>query len=220
MISSYILEAICSDNGLPKALTSSVLVNIEISDANDNPPLFDKTNYTVHVQEGRPVGYSLISFNIHDADSAANSGPFTLNIISGNLNDSFIVNNEDISLRTNAVFNHSLQTNYSIVVRASDSGTPSLNSSATVVCPDAVPVRALRAVAQSSSPPVLQSSDRPHPIKTQARGASSSWQPLYLRSFSLTAFIMDGTARRDNVEVCLIATKLIAIFVRTWSLTL
>ena len=132
MISSYILEAICTDNGLPKPLSSSVLVNIEISDANDNPPLFDKTNYTVHVQEGRPVGYTLINFIIHDADSAANSGPFTLEIVSGNHNNSFIVVNEDTSLRTNTVFNHTIQTNYSIVIRASDSGTPALNSSATV----------------------------------------------------------------------------------------
>ena len=132
MISSYILEAVCSDNGKPKPLSSSVFVNIEISDANDNPPLFDKTNYTVHIQEGRSVGHSMINFNIHDGDSAANSGPFTLRIVSGDTNNSFVLVNEDTSLRTNTVFNHSLQTNYSLVIQVTDSGNPPLSSNATV----------------------------------------------------------------------------------------
>ena len=132
MISSYILEAVCNDNGKPKPLSSSVFVNIEISDANDNPPLFDKNNYTLYIQEGRPVGYSLINFNIHDADSSANSGPFTLRTLSGDTNNNFILVNEDTSLRTNTVFNHSMQTNFSLVIQVTDSGNPPLHSNASV----------------------------------------------------------------------------------------
>jgi len=132
MISSYILEAVCNDNGIPDSLSSSVLVNIEISDSNDNPPLFEKTNYSIYVQEGRPVGYSLINFNIQDADSAANSGPFTFKILSGNTDDSFILVNEDASLRTNTVFNHSSKSSYSLNIQVTDSGVPPLHSTASV----------------------------------------------------------------------------------------
>jgi protocadherin Fat 1/2/3 len=132
MISSYILEAVCSDNGVPDSLSSSVLVNIEISDFNDNPPLFEKTNYTIYVQEGRPVGYSLINFNIQDADSAANSGPFTFKLLSPHSDDSFVLVNEDASLRTNSVFNHSVKSTYSLSIQVTDSGTPPLHSSAFV----------------------------------------------------------------------------------------
>lgn len=48
-ISSYVLEILAKDNGLP-VLSRQVLVNIEISDANDNPPLFSQKNYTTIIQ--------------------------------------------------------------------------------------------------------------------------------------------------------------------------
>ena len=43
------LEVHARDSGVP-VLSSSVMVNIEISDANDNPPLFSQANYTAIVQ--------------------------------------------------------------------------------------------------------------------------------------------------------------------------
>lgn len=52
-VSSYVLEVVARDNGLP-VLSGHVLVNIEISDANDNPPLFSQSNYTTIIQ----VSYS------------------------------------------------------------------------------------------------------------------------------------------------------------------
>lgn len=48
-ISSYVLEILAKDNGLP-VLSRQTMLNIEISDANDNPPLFSETNYTAIVQ--------------------------------------------------------------------------------------------------------------------------------------------------------------------------
>lgn len=48
-VSSYVLEVLANDNGIP-VLSRQVLVNIEISDANDNPPLFSNSNYTTIVQ--------------------------------------------------------------------------------------------------------------------------------------------------------------------------
>jgi len=49
MISSYVLEIQATDYGVPQ-LTTSVNVNLDISDENDNPPLFSQTNYTSFVQ--------------------------------------------------------------------------------------------------------------------------------------------------------------------------
>lgn len=48
-ISGYVLEVLAKDNGIP-VLSRQVLINIEISDANDNPPLFSQSNYSTIVQ--------------------------------------------------------------------------------------------------------------------------------------------------------------------------
>lgn len=48
-VSNYVLEVLAKDNGIP-VLSRQVLVNIEISDANDNPPLFSQNNYTTIIQ--------------------------------------------------------------------------------------------------------------------------------------------------------------------------
>jgi protocadherin Fat 1/2/3 len=44
-----VLEVHARDSGIP-VLSSSVMVNIDISDANDNSPLFSQSNYTAIVQ--------------------------------------------------------------------------------------------------------------------------------------------------------------------------
>lgn len=48
-VSNYVLEILAKDHGVP-VLSRQVMVNIEISDANDNPPLFSQSNYTAVVQ--------------------------------------------------------------------------------------------------------------------------------------------------------------------------
>ena len=53
MISSYVLEGEAADHGCPEARTASVLVSVEVSDANDKAPIFPKGNYTSYVQVGK-----------------------------------------------------------------------------------------------------------------------------------------------------------------------
>ncbi|GLV37980.1 kugelei [Carabus blaptoides fortunei] len=82
-ISSYVLEILAKDNGLP-VLSRSVLVNIEISDTNDNPPLFSQSNYSTIVQEDKPLGYPILKFTVTDADASPNEAPYTFDFHSGN----------------------------------------------------------------------------------------------------------------------------------------
>ena len=70
------LEIQARDEGDP-ILSSSVLVNLGVEDANDNPPIFPEGNYTVYVQEDKPYGHILLTFSVTDADEAPNGVPFS-----------------------------------------------------------------------------------------------------------------------------------------------
>lgn len=47
--SGYTLTVVASDGGTPP-LSSSAMINIDISDVNDNPPLFSQANYSLIIQ--------------------------------------------------------------------------------------------------------------------------------------------------------------------------
>lgn len=47
--SGYTLTVVASDSGTPP-LSSSAMINIDISDVNDNPPLFSQANYSLIIQ--------------------------------------------------------------------------------------------------------------------------------------------------------------------------
>ena len=70
------LEVQAKDQGRP-SLTTSVLLNINIQDINDNTPIFPEGNYTVYVQEDKPYGHILLRFSVTDADDSPNGVPFT-----------------------------------------------------------------------------------------------------------------------------------------------
>lgn len=56
--SGYTLMVVASDNGVPP-LSSSAMINIDISDINDNPPLFSQANYSLIIQVRRRKGVSV-----------------------------------------------------------------------------------------------------------------------------------------------------------------
>lgn len=145
-ISSYVLEIEALDNGVPP-LSSYSLLNIEISDANDNPPLFMQPNYTVFVQEDKPIGHLLLRFDVTDADATPNAEPFTFDIIT---KDSSFVVQQDGVLRTATRFNHKVKDSYLIQVRVFDNGTPLLHSDTWVT---------VKVIEESQYPPVIKPQD-------------------------------------------------------------
>lgn len=53
-VQKYTLVIGAQDKGHPR-LSSNLTVNLEVQDVNDNPPVFDKTTYTVSVLESLPA---------------------------------------------------------------------------------------------------------------------------------------------------------------------
>ncbi|UYV60172.1 FAT1, partial [Cordylochernes scorpioides] len=131
MVSSYQLEIQCSDSGDPP-LTATAEVTVEVTDVNDNPPLFSQTNYTAVVQEGKPVGFTVLKFTVIDADATPNTTPFTFSFLSGNEKNAFRLVQQDATLRTATQFNPREHGEFVLHVQVTDSGQPPQRSAAWV----------------------------------------------------------------------------------------
>ncbi|XP_076590810.1 protocadherin Fat 3-like isoform X8 [Chaetodon auriga] len=125
-VPSYSLAIRALDSGIPP-MSSTVMVNIDISDINDNPPTFSPANLTAVTQENKPIGTSILQLSVTDQDSSHNGPPFDFRILSGNEGGEFVLE-KDGTLVANQVFRRDLATEYVIQIQVTDSGNPRLSS--------------------------------------------------------------------------------------------
>uniref|UniRef100_A0A8C0NII0 Protocadherin Fat 3 n=1 Tax=Canis lupus familiaris TaxID=9615 RepID=A0A8C0NII0_CANLF len=121
-VSGYSLLVQAVDSGIP-VMSSTATVNIDISDVNDNSPVFTPANYTAVIQENKPVGTSILQLVVTDRDSFHNGPPFSFSILSGNEEEEFVLDPHGI-LRSAVVFQHTESPEYVLCVQAKDSGKP------------------------------------------------------------------------------------------------
>uniref|UniRef100_A0AAQ5YM98 FAT atypical cadherin 1a n=1 Tax=Amphiprion ocellaris TaxID=80972 RepID=A0AAQ5YM98_AMPOC len=140
--SGYTLTVVASDNGVP-SLSSSTVINVDISDVNDNPPLFSQANYSLIIQENRPKGTSVLQFTVTDRDASHNGPPFTFAIMNGNEGGAFHINQQGALLAV-GVLNRKSKENY--LLEVSDSGKPQLFSTAFI---------SVRIIEESVYPPAI-----------------------------------------------------------------
>ncbi|KAA8594619.1 hypothetical protein FQN60_011754 [Etheostoma spectabile] len=138
--SGYTLMVVASDNGLP-ALSSSAMINIDISDVNDNPPLFSQANYSLIIQENRPKGTSVLQLIVTDRDASHNGPPFTFAIVDGNEGDAFHINQQGALVAVGA-----LNRKKQMTIHVSDSGRPQLFSTTFI---------SVRIIEESVYPPAI-----------------------------------------------------------------
>ncbi|KAM9329220.1 protocadherin Fat 1 [Gastrophryne carolinensis] len=125
-ISGYTLTIQAEDSGSP-ARKNTTSVNIDVSDVNDNPPMFSKGNYSVIIQENKPIGFSVLHLVVTDKDSSHNGPPFTFIILSGNEEDIFQINQQGV-LTTAATLNRKSNDHFLLQVQVADNGKPQLSS--------------------------------------------------------------------------------------------
>ncbi|XP_036914091.1 protocadherin alpha-5-like, partial [Sturnira hondurensis] len=87
------LLLIAVDGGKPE-LTGTVQLLINVLDANDNAPVFDKSIYNVKLVENAPNGTLVIKLNASDADEGINKEIVYLfsNLVLDNVKSKFIIN--------------------------------------------------------------------------------------------------------------------------------
>ena len=82
--SSYSLHVSASDQGYPLARTSSSVLEVEISDINDNAPLFYPVSYFESVPDHTPEGTTVVQVSTIDADQETDDADIRYSIQSGN----------------------------------------------------------------------------------------------------------------------------------------
>ncbi|XP_056372737.1 protocadherin gamma-B2-like isoform X5 [Hyla sarda] len=132
MVSSYNITIQASDKGSPE-LTSRTIIQLDVSDVNDNAPAFEKLTYTAYVPENNAQGSSIFSIQARDMDSGDNAKVF-YSLSSINNEETLLSNYISINPVTGVIyaqqsFDYEQHKEFNIRINARDNGSPSLNGS-------------------------------------------------------------------------------------------
>ncbi len=131
----YNISVTCSDQGVP-ALSSSASLSLQISDVNDNAPVFEKSHYEACVLENNTPGLSIFTVKASDADWNQNARVSYIledSTVNGVSVSSYVSVHPDSGLIT-AVrsFDYEQLKDFQFRVKAQDGGSPPLSSNVTV----------------------------------------------------------------------------------------
>lgn len=131
-VDSYVVVVTASDNDGDNPLETNASVTIDISDVNDNSPIFPTTPTSFRVSETLPVDGHVATISATDADEdgTANS-EISFNITGGSGADYFTIDPSSGNLTVIASLDYEMNTSFELVIEAYDGGTPSLSSNKT-----------------------------------------------------------------------------------------
>ena len=128
MNSTYEIFVTAIDLGDPP-LSSNTTLLVVISDENDNPPLFARDNYTIHVFEGVSVGEVIENIRADDADEGINAE--LMYRLTGDNSAHFSLamqNDGSFDVQVAQMLNHENIAEYDLTITAFDGGFPFLES--------------------------------------------------------------------------------------------
>lgn len=130
---SYNLTVRAVDHGLPRSLSSSCFVEIEVLDVNENlhSPVFSEFAYETAVPEDAPVGTSVATLTVSDKDRGRD-GVVRFHIQDGSGLGLFTIDEESGVIRTTEPLDRESCSQYWLLVHASDLGTEPLSACAHV----------------------------------------------------------------------------------------
>nr|DBA30681.1 TPA: hypothetical protein GDO54_006636 [Pyxicephalus adspersus] len=135
-ISNYNITVVASDRGSPP-LSSRRTIILEISDMNDNPPIFMKSAFVAYVSENNLPGASIYNVSASDPDTGDNS-KVIYSIGKTNIEDLQIstymsINRETGVLYAQRSFDYEQKKEFVLQVTARDNGSPPLSSNVTLI---------------------------------------------------------------------------------------
>ncbi|XP_073477005.1 protocadherin gamma-B1-like isoform X2 [Aquarana catesbeiana] len=131
-VSSYSITVLARDSGSP-TLSSSRIITLEISDVNDNPPVFMKPSYVIYVPENNLPGASIYRVHAFDPDDGKNAKILYSVYSEVPVSSYFSVNMENGVLYAQRSFDYEEHNEFVVQLNARDNGSPSLNSNSTLI---------------------------------------------------------------------------------------
>uniref|UniRef100_A0A3P8YQM9 Cadherin domain-containing protein n=1 Tax=Esox lucius TaxID=8010 RepID=A0A3P8YQM9_ESOLU len=135
LVSDYNITITATDEGSPP-LSSSKLVQLSVSDVNDNPPVFEEQSYSAHMTENNKPGSSMCSVTAQDPDWRQN-GTVIYSLLPGDVNGVSVssllsVNGDTGVIHAVRSFDYEQFRSFKVHVQARDNGSPPLSSNVTI----------------------------------------------------------------------------------------
>ncbi|XP_027864269.1 protocadherin beta-16-like isoform X1 [Xiphophorus couchianus] len=133
--SEYNITVTCSDEGVP-SLSSSVTLTLQISDVNDNPPVFERSSYEAYIVENNTPGVSIFTVKATDTDRNQNSRVSYI-LEDSSVNGVPVSTYVSVSADSGVIhavksFDYEQITDFRFIIKAQDGGSPPLSSNVTV----------------------------------------------------------------------------------------
>ncbi|XP_023487107.1 cadherin EGF LAG seven-pass G-type receptor 1 isoform X2 [Equus caballus] len=141
-VAVYNLRALAVDRGSPAPLSASVDIQVTVLDINDNPPVFERDELELFVEENSPVGSVVARIRANDPDEGPNA-QIMYQIVEGNVPEVFQLDLLSGDLRALVELDFEVRREYVLVVQATSA--PLVSRATVHIC----------LLDQNDNPPVL-----------------------------------------------------------------
>lgn len=127
----YTLRVRAQDNGRPPLSNNTGIVSVQVTDVNDNPPIFVSTPFQASVLESAPIGSSILHIQAIDTDSGDNAR-LEYRLTGTSSDTPFIINSATGWVTVKTLLDRESVEHYFFGVEARDYGMPPLSATASV----------------------------------------------------------------------------------------
>ncbi|XP_028717660.1 protocadherin gamma-B1-like [Peromyscus leucopus] len=120
---SYQLLILTAVDGGEPVLTGTTQIKIEVTDANDNPPVFSQNMYKVSLRENVPSGTSVLKVMATDQDEGVNAEvTYSFKSLGDDIRNNFILDHQSGEIKSEGPIDFETKKTYTMSVEAKDGG--------------------------------------------------------------------------------------------------
>ncbi|XP_012412301.1 protocadherin gamma-B2-like [Trichechus manatus latirostris] len=120
--SSHLLVLTAVDGGDP-VRTGTTEIRIEVTDANDNPPVFSQDEYRVSLRENVPPGTSVIMVTATDQDEGVNAEiTYSFKTLRDDVGNMFMLDHQSGEIKSRDLIDFEISSSYTMNIEAKDGG--------------------------------------------------------------------------------------------------